>query len=142
VCLDPNPIFSLSLLECGPLQSPTLLNCYPRLEEEGTGSEGSKEFPPNGSLEEEVEKSDLEAVAMLPSKLRGGSMCVKSGEDKQASSLDALATEGSNELEQGNDANLAETDQIGNQIEAVYDENEDDQIGGDNHARTFLFTGG
>jgi hypothetical protein len=65
-------------------------------------------------------------------------MCAKSGEDKQASSLDALAAEGSNELEQGNDVNLAETDQIGNQIEAVYDENEDDQIGGDNHARTFL----
>jgi hypothetical protein len=142
VCLDPDPIFSLSLLECGPLQSPTLLNRYPGLEEEGTGLEGSKEFPPNGSLEEEVEKSDPEAVANVTKQTTSGSMCAKSGEDKQASSLDALAAEGSNELEQGNDANLAEIDQIGNQIEAVYDKNEDDQIGGDNHARTFLFTGG
>lgn len=37
----------------------------------------------------------------------------------EASSLDTPVAEGSNELEQGNDANLAETDQIGNQIEAV-----------------------
>lgn len=123
------------------------------LEEEGSGSEGSKEFLPTGSLEAEVEeKGDSEAVADATKQTAGGNVGAELGEDKQAevggeenaeaiklveaSPLDALAAEDSSGHEQGNDVNLAETDQVGNQIEAVYEENEDDQTGGDNHVQS------
>jgi hypothetical protein len=123
------------------------------LVEEGSGSEVSKELHSTGSLEAEVEEKDkLEVVVDATHQTAGGSVGTELGEDKQAevageenaedlklveaSSLDSLVAEDSSGHEQGDDVNLAETDQVGNQIEAVYEENGDDQTRDDNHVQS------
>ncbi|CAD6252061.1 unnamed protein product [Miscanthus lutarioriparius] len=123
------------------------------LVEEGSGSEDSKELPPTGSLEAEVEeKGNSEPVAEATKQTAGGSVGTELGEDKQAeaggeenaeaiklveaSSLDSLVAEESSGHEQGDDVNLAETDQVVNQIEAVYEENGDGETVDDNHVQS------
>ncbi|XP_066321059.1 uncharacterized protein [Miscanthus floridulus] len=123
------------------------------LVEEGSGSEDSKELPPTGSLEAEVEeKGNSEAVAEATKQTADGSVGTELGEDKQAeaggeenaeaiklveaSSLDSLVGEESSGHEQGDDVNLAETDQVVNQIEAVYEENGDGETVDDNHVQS------
>jgi hypothetical protein len=121
------------------------------LVEEGSGSEDS-ELHSTGSLEAEVEEDKLEVVVDATHQTAGGSVGTELGEDKQAevvgeenaedlklveaSSLDSLVAEDSSGHEQGDDVNLAETDQVGNQIEAVYEENGDDQTRDDNHVQS------
>jgi len=126
------------------------------LEEEGSGSEDSKELPPTGSLEAEVEeKGNSEEVTEATNQTAGGSVGVELGEDIQAevageenaeaiklveaSSLDSVnsvVAEDSSGHEQGDDVNLAETDQVVNQIEAVYEENGDGETVDDNHVQS------
>ncbi|KAL5647990.1 hypothetical protein ACJX0J_042345, partial [Zea mays] len=107
---------SLAREESGPLLSSTLLNRYPGLEEEGSGSEGSKEFPPTGSLGVEIEKGDLEAVANV----------TKPTLRRVPMSLSKVTMPIWQKLTK-----------LGIRLR-LSDENEDDQIGGDNHARTFF----
>ncbi|XP_021314780.1 uncharacterized protein LOC8055060 isoform X2 [Sorghum bicolor] len=126
------------------------------LEEEGSGSKDSKELPSTGSLEAQAEeKGNSEAVAEATDQTSGESVGTELGEDEQAevggeenaeaiklveaSSLDSVGSvvvEDSTGHEQDDDVNLAETNQVGNQIEAVNEENGDDQIGDDNHVQS------
>ncbi|WVZ90880.1 hypothetical protein U9M48_037136 [Paspalum notatum var. saurae] len=123
------------------------------LEEEGSASEASEELPSTGSLEPEVEEAgDPEVVAEATKRAAGGSVDEESGEDKQAqvggevnseptglveaTSLDSVVAEDSSGHGQGDGVNLEEAGQVGNQIGAVYEENGDDQTGGDNHAQS------
>ncbi|KAJ1265956.1 hypothetical protein BS78_08G113600 [Paspalum vaginatum] len=124
-----------------------------KLLEEGSASEASEELPSTGSLEAEVEeRGDPEVVAEATKPAAGGSVDEELGEDKQAqvggeenseptglveaSSLDSVVAEDSSGHGQGDDVNLEGTDQVGNQIAAVYEENGDGQTGDDNHARS------
>ncbi|XP_062224241.1 uncharacterized protein LOC133922777 [Phragmites australis] len=120
-----------------------------KLLDEGSGSKASEELPSTGSLEAEVEeKGNAEVVAAPTEQTAGGSRDEELEEEKheevgieenseprklvEVGSLDSVGAEDFSVRERVEDDNLAETDQVGNQIGVVYGKNEDDQIGDDN----------
>lgn len=100
----------------------------------------------------ETEVEDPEAVPEVTKQTAGGSVDEQLGEDKQsevggevnseptrlveASSPNSVVAEDSSGRELGDGINSEETDQVGDQIGAVYKDNGDGQIGDDNHVQS------